>query len=192
MCYWEYKLNYNDCINNNIINVHDPDKIFDDYYKKNLRNLKLRYIDKNNLNKFTTFINTYYNYIFNEDLLSWLIFNNPKYKHDLNLILLYNNNIIGSIIGINRSICIKNKIYNCLHVTLLCIKKKYRKNNLHYYLIDELMVRAKKHNILIAVFNTNIKLNYINYFNINYTYITYGNINNEINNISFYKQLPRL
>ncbi|CCU56433.1 unknown similar to AMEV219 [Mythimna separata entomopoxvirus 'L'] len=182
MSYWLdksiCKLNVN-CIND-IINNIDPQN------PCNYTNIKYKI---NNLNEYNileyhNFIYKNNNYKFNINTLKWLLLN-PFTKPEFNILLYDENNIIGSISGIQKTVSIHSKIHNCIHVTLLCIDKEYRQQNLHYFLIDEIMKVAMNNNIIIAIFNSNIKFKNIKYIRQLDTYITYGNNNFKIKNDPF-------
>ncbi|BAO49566.1 putative N-myristoyl transferase [Alphaentomopoxvirus acuprea] len=166
--YWKYKsINTINTNLNNIINYHDPEKnvtqLYDDKYN-------IQYINENNIIDLKNHLDKYYNYIFSLEQLKWLVFN-PFTNYKYNILLYDNEILIGSIIGIKKKIKLKNKTYDCIHVTLLCISKQYRNKYLHCYMIDQLMNNIRQDNILLALFNTTKPIKNLIYFKIYNTYI---------------------
>jgi hypothetical protein len=175
MNYWKnkYITQYGTIYNNKIIEYDNPDKITSNIYEINPE-FDIKYIDDNNIFEFKIFLDKYYEYVYSLDTLKWIIFN-PFSIREFNILLYYKDNIIGSIVGIKKSIMLFKKKYDCLNVTLLCIDPLFRYKNLHFYLIDILMKNAKSNNIILALFNTNKEIKYIKYFKVDNTYMTYGN-----------------
>ncbi|AAG02925.1 putative N-myristoyl transferase [Betaentomopoxvirus amoorei] len=176
MSYWINKsickLNYDSI--DNIINTIEPHKPYNNNYCKD--NFNIKYLDENNILDYYSFLYKNYNYKFNLDTIKWLLLN-PFSKKEYNILLYNEDKIAGTISGIKKTISLHKKIYDCIHVTFLCIDKDYRNKYLHYFLIDEIMKNAKKNDIIIALFNSNIKFNNVKYINEYDTYITYGNKN---------------
>ncbi|CCU56114.1 unknown similar to AMEV219 [Choristoneura rosaceana entomopoxvirus 'L'] len=175
MSYWINKsickLNYNSI--NNIINTIDPENPCNNF---NVDDYRIKYLNDENIFEYNYFLYKNYNYKFNIETIKWLLLN-PFTNREYNIILYDDDKIIGTISGIKKSISIHKNIYDCIQVTFLCIDKEYRNKNLHYYLIDEIMKIAKKNNIIIALFNSNIKFNNVKYIKEYNTYLTYGNNN---------------
>ncbi|CCU55459.1 unknown similar to AMEV219 [Adoxophyes honmai entomopoxvirus 'L'] len=182
MPYWNNKsiCKLNNC-NINIINDVDPETPCDIYYNDNY---SIKYLNEENITDYSYFLYKNYSYKFNINTIKWLLFN-PFTKKEFNILLYMKDSIVGSISGIKKSISLHKKIYDCVHVTFLCIDTNHRKKNLHYYLIDELMKIARKNDIILAIFNSNIKFNNIKYIKEYNTFLTYGNKNFKTKNDNF-------
>ncbi|AAC97628.1 ORF MSV072 hypothetical protein [Melanoplus sanguinipes entomopoxvirus] len=191
MNYWESKsictvfTKYNDT---EIINKIDPVKSNIDHslYKQ----YTIGYMSNFNIVNICKFVNKHSNYIFDIDTFSWLVLN-PFSDPSFNIVLYDNDKIVATIVGILRSIKIKNEIHKIIHTTFLTVDENYRKQGIHFYIIDKLMENAFNKGVLLGIFSTMKKIKKIKCVNVQDTYIIKSDSKKykENNNVFDYKKL---
>lgn len=96
---------------------------------------KIKIIPEINLNEISRFLckNYVFGYKYSKDYLSKIL------KNPTGIVIKYNNNIIGCIIGSKYKIQHYNKIINCYYIDYLCVDKKWRSRGICPLLIQSII-----------------------------------------------------